>query len=79
MADVKCSVRCWISVTISALVVLVAGFSVQGSESSPGLQTKLTPLEPVYQVGRPMRLQMELVNTGSMPNVVHPLHGVRAV
>ncbi len=57
------------------LTVMMLGSPIQGDENSPGLYTKLVPLEPAYQIGKPMPLRVELINASAVPAPYSPYTG----
>ena len=49
-------------------IILLSGVSPVGAEEdAEGLQTRLVPIEPTYEIGKPMKLRADLVNVGSTP------------
>ncbi len=57
---------------IMAGLILNGVFKVQVCQAAEALQTRLVPLEPAYEIGKPMMLRVELVNTGSTPVSYYP-------
>ncbi len=50
-----------------ATTILIGVSTVQAGDDASGLRTRLVPLEPIYVIGKPMMLRVELVNVGSAP------------